>query len=98
MKTKKALIIGVTGQDGSYLAELLIKKKYKVHAILRKIPLNKNKNRFWRINEFKKKIIFHNASLNEYKKLSNLIISSSTGTFNLLLCSDASTIILLILF
>lgn len=73
MKTKKALIIGVTGQDGSYLAELLLKKKYKVHAILRKIPLNKKKNRFWRINEFKKKIIFHNASLNEYKKLSNLI-------------------------
>ena len=73
MKNKKALIIGVTGQDGSYLAELLLKKKYKVHAILRKVSLKKNKNRFWRINEFKKKIIFHNASLNEYKKLSNLI-------------------------
>jgi GDPmannose 4,6-dehydratase len=73
MKNKKALIIGVTGQDGSYLAELLLKKKYKVHAILRKVSLKKNKNRFWRINEFKKNIIFHNASLNEYKKLSNLI-------------------------
>jgi GDPmannose 4,6-dehydratase len=73
MKNKKALIIGVTGQDGSYLAELLLEKKYKVHAILRKVSLKKNKNRFWRINEFKKKIIFHNASLNEYKKLSNLI-------------------------
>ena len=73
MKNKKALIIGVTGQDGSYLAELLLKKKYKVHAILRNVSLKKNKNRFWRINEFKKKIIFHNASLTEYKKLSNLI-------------------------
>ena len=33
---KKALITGVTGQDGSYLAELLLKKKYQVHGIIRK--------------------------------------------------------------
>ena len=32
---KKALITGVTGQDGSYLAELLIKKGYEVHGIIR---------------------------------------------------------------
>ena len=34
---KKALIFGVTGQDGSYLAEFLLKKNYKVHAVKRKI-------------------------------------------------------------
>ena len=33
---KKALITGITGQDGSYLAELLLKKKYEVHGIIRK--------------------------------------------------------------
>ncbi len=33
---KKAFITGITGQDGSYLAELLISKKYKVHAIIRR--------------------------------------------------------------
>ena len=33
---KKALITGVTGQDGSYLAELLIEKKYEVHGIIRR--------------------------------------------------------------
>jgi len=33
---KKALITGITGQDGSYLAELLIKKKYEVHGIIRR--------------------------------------------------------------
>ena len=32
--SKIALITGITGQDGSYLAELLIKKKYKVYGIL----------------------------------------------------------------
>ena len=36
MKKKIALITGTTGQDGSYLAELLLKKKYKVHGLIRK--------------------------------------------------------------
>ena len=35
-KRKKALITGITGQDGSYLAELLLKKNYIVHGIKRK--------------------------------------------------------------
>lgn len=33
---KRALITGITGQDGSYLAELLLKKKYEVHGIVRR--------------------------------------------------------------
>ena len=36
MKQKKAIITGITGQDGSYLAELLLKKKYQVHGLLRR--------------------------------------------------------------
>ena len=36
MKKKVALITGITGQDGSYLAELLLKKNYTVHGTLRK--------------------------------------------------------------
>ncbi|KKU78934.1 MAG: GDP-mannose 4,6-dehydratase [Parcubacteria group bacterium GW2011_GWA2_47_7] len=35
-KTKKALITGITGQDGSYLAELLINKGYEVHGVVRR--------------------------------------------------------------
>lgn len=35
-KTKKALITGITGQDGSYLAELLLEKGYEVHGIIRR--------------------------------------------------------------
>ena len=35
-KTKKALITGITGQDGSYLAEFLLKKGYEVHGIIRR--------------------------------------------------------------
>ncbi len=33
---KKAIIFGITGQDGSYLAEFLLKKNYKVHGVKRK--------------------------------------------------------------
>ena len=33
---KKALITGITGQDGSYLAELLLEKGYEVHGIVRR--------------------------------------------------------------
>ena len=35
-KSKKALITGITGQDGSYLAELLLDKDYEVHGIVRR--------------------------------------------------------------
>ena len=36
---KKALITGVTGQDGAYLAELLLEKNYEVHGIKRRASL-----------------------------------------------------------
>ena len=36
MKKKTAIIFGVTGQDGSYLAKLLLNKKYVVHGVIRK--------------------------------------------------------------
>jgi len=39
MKLKKALITGITGQDGSYLAELLLEKGYEVHGIVRRSSL-----------------------------------------------------------
>ena len=36
---KKALITGITGQDGSYLAEFLLEKGYEVHGIKRRVSL-----------------------------------------------------------
>ncbi len=36
MTAKKALISGITGQDGSYLAELLLAKGYEVHGLMRR--------------------------------------------------------------
>ena len=41
---KKILILGVTGQDGSYLSDFLIKKKYQVHGLIRKSATGNTKN------------------------------------------------------
>ena len=42
---KKALITGVTGQDGSYLAEYLLSKDYEVHGLVRRTSLISNRSR-----------------------------------------------------
>jgi GDPmannose 4,6-dehydratase len=47
--TKVALITGVTGQDGSYLAELLLSKGYEVHGIRRRTSSYDNTNRITHI-------------------------------------------------
>ena len=44
MKKKIALITGITGQDGSYLAEFLVKKGYEVHGIRRRSSIENLQN------------------------------------------------------
>lgn len=56
---KRALITGVTGQDGSYLAELLLEKGYEVHGIVRR----SSTETFDRINHLAGKIHLHQADL-----------------------------------
>ena len=41
---KKALILGVTGQDGSYMLDFLIQKKYEIHGLIRKSATGNTKN------------------------------------------------------
>ena len=71
--TKTALITGITGQDGSYLAELLLKKKYKVHGIVRRVALEDKTHRLWRLRRITNKIKLHAASLESYASLVKLI-------------------------
>jgi len=70
---KVALITGITGQDGSYLAEFLIKKKYQVHGIVRRVALEDRSHRLWRIKHILKKIHIHTASLESYASLVKII-------------------------
>lgn len=70
---KKALITGITGQDGSYLAELLLSKGYEVHGIVRRVALEDPEHRLWRIKHIKDKLILHCGSLDSYASIFNVI-------------------------
>ncbi len=72
---KTALITGITGQDGSYLAEYLIKKGYSVHGVVRRVAAENEDHRFWRIKNFIKKIKLHSASLESYASIINIVSS-----------------------
>ncbi len=69
---KSALIFGVTGQDGSYLAELLLKKKYKVHAVKRKSS-SYNTNRIDHILSSNKNFFLHYGDVTDSLMIINLI-------------------------
>lgn len=73
---KKALITGITGQDGSYLAELLLSKGYQVHGIIRRASTF-NTGRIEHIyidpHEPKVKLFLHYGDLADAGQLTNLI-------------------------
>ncbi len=63
---KRALITGITGQDGSYLAEHLLSLGYEVHGIVRRVALEDPEGRFTRILPILDRITLHPASLESY--------------------------------
>ena len=75
MKNKIALITGITGQDGSYLAELLLKKKYIVHGVIRKSSsFNTNRIAHLYIDPHNKTNFFlHYGDLTDSNSIYNLI-------------------------
>lgn len=70
---RKALITGITGQDGSYLAELLLSKGYEVHGMVRRVAIEDPEHRFWRIRHLLPHIRLHGASLESYASLCKLL-------------------------
>lgn len=60
---KRALITGITGQDGSYLTELLLEKGYEVHGIVRRVAFEDPEHRLWRILHLRDRIHLHAGSL-----------------------------------
>ena len=71
--SKVALITGITGQDGSYLAELLLAKGYEVHGIIRRVALEDENHRLWRIRKILNDVTLHSGSLESYASLFNII-------------------------
>src|SRR3989344_4883592 len=70
---KKALITGITGQDGSYLAELLLNKGYEVHGIVRHVAAEDSGHRLWRINHIASQITLHPGSMENYGSIFNIV-------------------------
>lgn len=66
---KRALITGITGQDGSYLAELLLAKGYEVHGLVRRVALEDARHRLSRILPIRDRIHLHAASLESFPSL-----------------------------
>jgi len=66
---KKALISGITGQDGSYLAEMLLEQGYEVYGIIRRVALEDASNRLQRIVHIQDKINLIPGSLESYPSL-----------------------------
>ena len=77
--SKIALITGITGQDGSYLAELLLAKNYEVHGIVRPDFLKADKLKNWRIKKIIKDIVLHKVSIENYEGLAELIKKVKPG-------------------
>lgn len=65
MKTK-ALITGITGQDGSYLAEFLLELGYDVHGIVRRVAFENPRHHLARICHIKDRLHLHSGSVDNY--------------------------------
>jgi GDPmannose 4,6-dehydratase len=70
---KRALITGITGQDGSYLAELLLAEGYEVHGIVRRVALEDAAHRLSRIAGIRDRLQLHAASLESLPSLFQVI-------------------------
>lgn len=69
----KALITGITGQDGSYLAEHLLGLGYEVHGLVRRVAMEAQELRFGRIAHLIDRLVLHPASLESYPSLFHVI-------------------------
>jgi len=70
---KKALITGITGQDGSYLAEFLLTKGYELHGLVRRVAFEDPEHRLFRIKHILNKIHLHPGSLESYASIFDIV-------------------------
>ncbi len=70
---KRALITGITGQDGSYLAEHLLSLGYEVHGLVRRVALEVPEHRFRRIAHILDRVTLHAGNLESYPAIFDVI-------------------------
>jgi len=70
---QRALITGITGQDGSYLAEFLLAMGYEVHGAVRRVALEDPEHRLVRLSGVRERIELHAASLESFASVYQLV-------------------------
>jgi len=70
---RRALITGITGQDGSYLAEFLLAKGYEVHGAVRRVALEDPEHRLVRLSAVRDRVSLHAASLESFASVYQLV-------------------------
>jgi GDPmannose 4,6-dehydratase len=70
---KRALITGITGQDGSYLAEILLSNGYEVHGAVRRVALEDPEHRLSRLSPVRDRVKLHAASLESFASVYQLV-------------------------
>lgn len=70
---KRALITGITGQDGSYLSELLVEKGYEVHGIVRRSAIEDPEHRMSRIKHLLPRLKIHAGSIESFASIFNVV-------------------------
>ncbi len=76
MAAKKALITGITGQDGSYLAEHLLELGYEVHGLVRRVAFEDPVRRLARISGIVDDLELHSASLESYASVFSVLVAN----------------------
>src|SRR5437868_6414749 len=71
--SRKAFITGITGQDGSYLSELLLAKGYEVHGLVRRVALEDPGHRLGRIAQVRDQLTLHAGSLESFPSLYQIV-------------------------
>ena len=76
---RRALITGITGQDGSYLTELLLEKGYEVHGIVRPTTVlehSRVEHLYHNPQIYNQRLFFHPTSLNDYGALRRIVVEA----------------------
>ncbi len=74
--SKRAFITGITGQDGSYLAEFLLEQGYEVHGLVRRVALEDPAHRLTRIAHIAPRLQLHAGSLESFPSLFRVLQKS----------------------
>lgn len=88
---KRALITGCTGQDGSYLAELLLEKGYAVHGMVRRVASESRRQRMSRVKHIMDRITLHWGDITNYADVTQAVMEvKPTEIYHLAAQSDVA--------